>query len=120
MDNCSTESQFESLDSGEAGLYSSVVLPKSKRIGKFTFHRRVQISALPGVFVLWRVSGCAAKVAQTPSLVLGGRGPSHSRIDADDCAVLSYRIVQQLHIAGRQKFGPPAAEASYVTADNSV
>lgn len=120
MDNRSTESQSESLDSGEAGLYSSVVLPESKRVGKFTFHRCVQVSALPGVLVLRRISGRAAKVPQTPSLVLGGGGQSDTGIDADDCAVLGRRIVRQLHIAGRQEFGPPAAEASHVTADNSV
>lgn len=120
MDNCSTKSQSESLDSGEAGLYSSVVLPKSKRIGKFTFHRRVQIPALPGVFLLWRISGCVAKVTEAPRFVLGRRGQSHSGNDADYRAVLSRWIVRQLHIARGQKFSPPATEASYVAADNSV
>lgn len=120
MDNRSAESESESLDSGEAGLYSSVVLPTSERVGKFTLYRRVQVSALPGVPVLWRIPGRAAKVAETPGFVLGGGGPSHSRIDADGRAVLGCRIVRQLHIAGGQESGPPGAAASHAAADNSV
>lgn len=101
MGNCSTESESESFDSSEARLHSSLVLPKSERIGEFAFCRCTQVPALSGVLVLWRISGSVAKITQVARFVPGRRGQSHSGFNADGCTVLSRRLIRQLYIAGR-------------------